>query len=129
MSRGPGVVQRKILALTKAQPGPWTVEEVRALVYPGDLEPSRSQTNAVSRALKMPLPGKWKVGYVEGDRRRWLYDAGNLDAITERVHRLETFKIIYDTEMTTLVLELSGGDTDDPAYVPIDERKPPEPVD
>lgn len=79
------------------------------------MEPSHSQLNSIARALKtVRLPREWKVGYVKGDRRRWLYDAGNLDAITERMHRLTTFEIVYEelAEMT-LILELSGGDTDE----------------
>jgi hypothetical protein len=80
MSRGLGRVQREILALTKVQPGPWTVEELCRLVYkfqPGlNLPTKRAQRVAVGRALKsMVLPGKWRVGRIWPDCRTFLYDA------------------------------------------------------
>jgi hypothetical protein len=133
MSRGLGKTQRTILALVAAHPDEaWNLTELCGLIYPSNMEPTRAQTNAVSRALRMTLPGRWTFGYF-GGRGRWLFDAGNLDAVAERVHRLETFVLTYDElGETTLLLELSDDDTydHDDSYTPVDQRPPkPEPVD
>lgn len=64
------------------------------------MEPTRAQTNATIRAIeRMTLPGRWRVGHVGGDRRRWLYDAGNLEAVSRRMWRMETFVIEVDPLM------------------------------
>jgi hypothetical protein len=130
MSRGLGKTQRQILATIAAQPDEaWDVEALCRAIYPGDLKPSRSQLGATVRALKsMKLPSRWKFGYVGSDRRRWLY--ADIDSVAQRIWAMETFEFVYGAiGETTLILELSGGDTDDPAYVPVDQQKPTEPVD
>jgi hypothetical protein len=101
MSRGLGKTQRQILATIAAHPHEaWSVQELCGLIYPGSTEPTRAQTNATIRAIKrMTLPGRWKFGYVSRDRRRWLYDAGNLKAVSRRMWRLETFVIEVDSLM------------------------------
>jgi hypothetical protein len=93
MCRGLGKVQRSILALIEAQPDEaWPVRDVAEQIYPGCAKPTRPQIDAVARALKtMPPPGKWKVGYVQGDRRRWLYD--DVEAVARRVWRLEEIEV------------------------------------
>jgi hypothetical protein len=99
MSRGLGRVQRGILALTKAQTGPWTVEELCRLVYPagGNPPPSRSQLVAVSRALKSVRVPKWKVGRVGWDRRTWLYR--DLASVERRIWAMETFVVTAPEEV------------------------------
>jgi hypothetical protein len=72
------------------------------LVYPGDPKPTRAQLGSVGRALKrMALPGKWTSGYVEGDRRVWLYNGRNLASVSRRMWRFETFVIDVDGELLT----------------------------
>jgi hypothetical protein len=109
MSRGLGKTQRQILATIAARPDEaWDVEALCRAIYPGDPKPSRSQLGATVRALKsMKLPGRWKFGYVDA-RRRWLYDTSNLDAVAQRMWRLETF--VIEAEQlgeTTTLLELT----------------------
>ena len=113
MSKGLGRTQRAILALIAAQPDEaWDLEALCRAIYPGDPKPSRSQLGATVRALKMPLPGQWKFGYVDA-RRRWLYDASNLDAVAQRMWRLETFELTYDElGKTTTLLELTDVSTE-----------------
>jgi hypothetical protein len=102
MSKGLGKTQRAILKLIAAHADEaWPIEDLCRSIYQTDLRPTRAQTNAVVRALMMPLPARWRFGYVGRDRRRWLYDAGNLKAVTERMYRLETFvlKVEVDPRM------------------------------
>ena len=59
MSRGPGVVQRRITAAFKAEPARhFTVEELAFIAYPGAMI-ERSQLEAVRRALRTVGP---KIG-------------------------------------------------------------------
>ena len=52
MSKGPGRVQRAIMAAIEAEPGRrWTVEELAAAVYSGEI--GRAQTSAVRRAIAL----------------------------------------------------------------------------
>jgi hypothetical protein len=74
MSRGPGHVQRKLLALIKAQPGPFDLEQLFDLVY-GDAAPTRALRGSLVRALHMKLPRHWTFGRLPHDSRRWLYNA------------------------------------------------------
>jgi hypothetical protein len=79
MSKGPGKVQRAISALIAANPeGAWSFAELCRLIYrPGF--PTRARKSAVGRAIKrMALPGTWRVGSHDGDRRWWLYDECSL---------------------------------------------------
>ena len=64
MSKGPGKVQRAILALVGAEPdGAWPFEELCRLIYPPPpLKPTRAQRVAVARAIKT-LPGTWTKDY------------------------------------------------------------------
>jgi hypothetical protein len=113
MSRGLGKTQRAILALIAAHPDEaWNLTELCGLIYPSNMEPTRAQTNAVSRALRMTLPGRWTFGYVDG-RHRLLYDANNLDAVAQRLHRLQTFVLTYRElgDVSTLI-ELTDVSTD-----------------
>ena len=92
MSKGPGLTQRRLLALMAAQTGPWDLEELCALVYPGCVTPKPVQRGAVRRALRMKLPGKWKVGRVGGwDRRLWLYR--DIASVKRRVWAMGTFVV------------------------------------
>jgi hypothetical protein len=63
MSKGPGWVQRAIIALIEANPhGAWTTEDLCAVIYPADEPVDKSQRVAVLRAMrKMTLPGTWTV--------------------------------------------------------------------
>jgi hypothetical protein len=80
MSKGYGKVQRSILALIAAEKPDdgWSIEELCEDIY-GDSTPTRAQLGAVKRALKMKLPGSWKIGRTWPGRRSWLYDASNAD--------------------------------------------------
>jgi hypothetical protein len=76
MSKGPGRIQRAILALINAKPDEaFTVEDLCRRIYPGGVKPTRAQLGAVTRALTMPLPGKWTFGKIWPDCRWWLFDA------------------------------------------------------
>jgi len=112
MSRGLGKTQRAILALIAAHPDEaWDITELCGLIYPSNMEPTRAQTNAVSRALRMTLPGRWTFGYVDG-RHRLLHDANNLDAVAQQLHRLRTIVLVYDdlADVSTTI-ELNEGVT------------------
>ena len=67
MSRGPGHVQRTILAMIEAEPhGAWTTGEIARSAYHGTTIEKKHRV-AVLRALdKMKMPGTWKV------RHQWL---------------------------------------------------------
>jgi hypothetical protein len=81
MCRGLGRVQRKILALiARAKPDDgWSIEELCRQIFGGST-PTRAQLGSVARALKMKLPGTWKVGRKWGRNHRWwLYDRSNAD--------------------------------------------------
>jgi hypothetical protein len=64
MSKGPGRVQRVILALIQADPhGAWTTENLCVEAYPDSPSDQKKERVAVLRALKrMTLPGTWEVG-------------------------------------------------------------------
>jgi hypothetical protein len=63
MSKGPGRVQRAILALIDADPdGAWTVEELCRRAYPSINHIDKRHLVVALRALrKMTLPGTWDV--------------------------------------------------------------------
>ena len=77
MSKGPGRVQKAILALIEAEPdGAWPYEELCARLY-GGWGFTRSQKCAIGRALAtIKLPGTWIVQQTvfTNDRRFWLFD-------------------------------------------------------
>jgi hypothetical protein len=53
MSRGPGIVQRRLLATLQAEPGRWfTIAELAEVAFPGD----HRHLSSVRRALE-GLPG------------------------------------------------------------------------
>jgi hypothetical protein len=85
MSKGPGRVQRAILAQIAAEPdGAWPFERLCRLVYDDrkHWKPTRAQLGAVGRALKrITLPGTWTTGSFFGDRRSWLYDECSLASV------------------------------------------------
>jgi hypothetical protein len=91
MSKGPGHVQRAVLALIAAEPdGAWSYERLCQRIYPPTPGgPTRAQLGALGRALqRMTLPGTWTTGGVGGDRRTWLYDECNLASMREAHPRL-----------------------------------------
>jgi hypothetical protein len=65
MSKGPGRVQRTIIALIEAEPdGAWTVEDLCRAAYPQTETVAKTRRQAVLRAWRtMPatrsLPGTW----------------------------------------------------------------------
>jgi hypothetical protein len=138
MSRGLGKTQRAILrTISTHRDEAWDLTELCGLIYPSSTEPTRAQTNAIVRAIeRMKLPSRWKFGYVGRDRRQWLYDAGNLKAVTARMHRLETFVIKVDPRMelpanlSDVGTEVTFTDLADVSMtIELDQRKPTEPVD
>jgi hypothetical protein len=70
MSRGPGHIQRVILALIEGDPhgdGAWTLSQICEQAYPGINRPEKKHRVAVARALrKMKLPGTWEVRRIDG---------------------------------------------------------------
>jgi hypothetical protein len=81
MSRGAGIVQKKIAALIAAGPaGPLDLDELFGLIY-GDREPTRSLRGSLVRALHM-LPAPWTFGRLPHDARRFLYDGSRPPKIT-----------------------------------------------
>jgi hypothetical protein len=118
MSKGPGRVQRSILALIKEHPGEaFTVEDVSRAIYQTNLKPTRAQLVAVDRALKsVKLPSRWKVGYIQGHRRPWLFNERNLASVSRRAHRLQTFVLSYQGDLADMSTTIE-----------LNERKPPEP--
>jgi hypothetical protein len=99
MSRGLGKTQRAILRLiAQAKPDDgWSIEELCRRIY-GDENPSPAQLGAVKRALKMKLPGAWKVGRT-WPRRWWLFDSSNVDWRM----MIEPFEL---TDISALAVEL-----------------------
>jgi hypothetical protein len=83
MSKGFGKIQRAIAVLIKAQPnGAWAYEHLAERIY-GTALFTRSQKNAIGRALaNMRLPGTWGVWQASfnNDRRFWLFDPCNLES-------------------------------------------------
>jgi hypothetical protein len=77
MSKGPGRIQKTILALIRSrEKTAWDLETICRATYPGCVTPTRSQRDAVSRTLKrLALPGTWRTGRIRPDKRWWLYDA------------------------------------------------------
>jgi hypothetical protein len=63
MSKGPGRVQRAILALIAANPnGAWTTEDLCRAAYPGVNRVEKKHRLSALRALRtMALPGMWMV--------------------------------------------------------------------
>jgi hypothetical protein len=81
MSRGPGKVQRAILA--KCEDGQaWSLDFLCGRIYRTPGPASRLEKSAVGRAIaRMTLPGTWVFGRVAGDGpgggQWWLYDPCN----------------------------------------------------
>jgi hypothetical protein len=89
MSRGPGHVQRTILAMIEAEPhGAWTTDEIARRAYPGTID--KKHRVAVLRALfNAKLPDTWWVGYtgVAGQGRACvLYDSCDDQSQARREH-------------------------------------------
>lgn len=103
-----GRIQRAILAAIAAHPAEaFTVLDLCRLAYPDCPGLTRAQLVAVDRALtSVMLPKKWKVGYVAGQRRRWLYS--DPASVSRRVYRMETFDVVYDARETTTLIELAA---------------------
>jgi hypothetical protein len=84
MSRGHGLVQRKILELIAAEPnGAWSLDNLCGIVYPPAIKTramAKAQLVAIGRALKrLQLPGTWAVQ--RNDRECWLCDPCNLGSM------------------------------------------------
>src|SRR5579864_2909876 len=79
MSRGPGHIQRTILALIEAEPdGAWTTRQLCAAVYPDVRCPAKKHRIAVNRALRqMKLSQAWRFG-------RWANCCVLYNGISER---------------------------------------------
>jgi hypothetical protein len=86
MSRGPGHIQRVILALTEGDPhgdGAWTLSQICEQAYPGINRPEKKHRVAVARALrKMTLPETWEVRRMEGHGEEYcLHNACSLTSV------------------------------------------------
>lgn len=80
MSRGPGNVQRAILALIAANPdGAWKIRELCRTAYPSARIITKAHRVAVGRALRRIHPGTWAVER-EG-RDFWLCDPCSLASV------------------------------------------------
>lgn len=88
MSRGPGHVQRTILALIADQPhGAWSTSDLCRKVY-RDYPVTRTERVAVTRALRsMTLPGTWSTQWESHARERFLCDPCDLASMSYKVHR------------------------------------------
>lgn len=78
MSRGPGIVQRRIMAAFEDQPAKrFTVEELCELAYPGEAI-ERKHKESVRRALNKIVPdaGLWKSRAVLPDGFGWRHIVG-----------------------------------------------------
>jgi hypothetical protein len=84
MSKGPGHIQRSILALIDSDPdhgdGAWTLGQICEHVYPGINRVEKKHRVAVARALrKMTLPEPWKVDRMIGHGEEYcLYNSCSL---------------------------------------------------
>ena len=103
MCRGFGRTQRQILALIKARPDEaWPVDDLCRAVYQTDLKPTRAQINSLTRALKMPLPGRWTFGKIWPDCSWFLCDAS-------RRNKVSVLLTVIDLEpMRAFEVELDG---------------------
>lgn len=71
MSRGPGNVQRQLIAVLQGEPlRRFTVEELAALAYP-DRSVGRAQLVSVRRALNGLDVGRQRIGL--GGKRGWRF--------------------------------------------------------
>ena len=131
MSKGPGRVQRAILALIAAEPdGAWSFEELCGLIYPPGERIERAQLLSVGRALKrMTLPGTWTTCSFSGDRRWWLCDPCNLASMRKAhpswrdatpLKQIEMQIESAQTHIALLSMGLQGGDV---ALISADLRK------
>ena len=109
MSKGPGRIQRELLALMATEAGPRSIEQLCGLLYPGYLKPTRAQLGTVHRALeRMALPGTWTTGRIRPDRRQWLYDASRTRWTDLSVHLT-----VADLSDTSTEIMLSGAPPQD----------------
>jgi hypothetical protein len=78
MSRGPGIVQRKLLSLmAKNRHGAWNTRKLRGLVYDDTTLSERAKLISINRALNsMTLPDGWRYEQ-RGTRYHYLYNANS----------------------------------------------------
>jgi hypothetical protein len=72
MSRGPGIIQRRIMAALQAEPARWfTVMELVVIAYPDEGMVEKTHLTSVWRALQGLKVKRWRAGKRGG--RGWYY--------------------------------------------------------
>jgi hypothetical protein len=99
MSKGPGSIQRSVLALIDGDPdGAWSIGDLCKLIF-GNVE-KKHRVSALRALGRMELPGTWAVGREWGSTEYCLCDTCSVESQTRKIwllgHRqyrsLEKFK-------------------------------------